>query len=204
MDIAVNWHVLSRAMGFYQDRGYRVVDVPWLVPSTTCYATLPGFASKNAVIQTKSGHGSLVGSAEQSFLQLQLDDHPSVRSPGLYVACSPCFRNEPVLDDLHHKHFMKVELYATLRDHEAACERLIADAYDFFCGYIFKKYITRVETNDGFDLEIGGIEIGSYGVRHYQNDTHDLTWVCGTGVAEPRFTTALSRSSCLFDERWVD
>jgi hypothetical protein len=29
-----------------------------------------------------------------------------------------------------------------------------------------------------------GFELGSYGVRQY----HDITWIYGTGIAEPRFS----------------
>jgi hypothetical protein len=37
------------------------------------------------------------------------------------------------------------------------------------------------------DWTLNGVEIGSYGVRQYKNL---VKWVYGTGLAEPRFTTA--------------
>jgi hypothetical protein len=41
-----------------------------------------------------------------------------------------------------------------------------------------------VETEQGYDLECNGIEIGSYGIRSCEY----LEWIYATGLAEPRMS----------------
>jgi hypothetical protein len=59
--------------------------------------------------------------------------------------------------------------------------------------YVMKSLVgtraTSVKTDVGYDLEINGIEVGSYGRR----EVGDFTWVYGTGLALPRFSQALNR-----------
>ena len=43
-----------------------------------------------------------------------------------------------------------------------------------------------VKTEEGLDIELNGIEIGSYGYRSYK----DFHWIYGTALAEPRFSLA--------------
>jgi hypothetical protein len=45
------------------------------------------------------------------------------------------------------------------------------------------------KTDIGWDLTLGGEEIGSYGYRTFEGHQ----WVYGTGLAEPRFTTLVKR-----------
>jgi hypothetical protein len=45
-----------------------------------------------------------------------------------------------------------------------------------------------IETEDGWDLELLGIEVGSYGIRRIG----DVQYMYGTGLAEPRFGQVLS------------
>ena len=40
------------------------------------------------------------------------------------------------------------------------------------------------------DLEIAGIEVGSYGIRHHELVGH---WAFGTGLAEPRYSQAMGK-----------
>jgi hypothetical protein len=47
-----------------------------------------------------------------------------------------------------------------------------------------------VTTEDGLDVEIGGIEVGSYGTRLHEG----FSWNYGTGLAEPRFSSALEEA----------
>lgn len=47
--------------------------------------------------------------------------------------------------------------------------------------------IEVVDTDEGFDLQLGGIEIGSYGKRHHDSFG---PWAYGTGLALPRFSVA--------------
>ena len=49
---------------------------------------------------------------------------------------------------------------------------------------------TAVKTDEGYDLEINGIEVGSYGARYHAKIGW---WAYGTGLAEPRYTTAMNK-----------
>jgi hypothetical protein len=53
--------------------------------------------------------------------------------------------------------------------------------------------LTIVKTEIGHDIELNGIEIGSYGWRQNQ----DIIWAYGTGLAEPRFSIANQSTSTL-------
>ena len=44
--------------------------------------------------------------------------------------------------------------------------------------------IDIVKTEQGFDLEYNGIELGSYGIRSCEY----LDWIYATGLAEPRMS----------------
>lgn len=58
----------------------------------------------------------------------------------------------------------------------------------------FKKYFNNldiIETEIGFDIEWGGYEIGSYGVR----ECDFLKWIYGTGCAEPRMSSLILKSN---------
>jgi hypothetical protein len=83
----IDWKLLAEAVSHYERIGYRYVEVPYGVPEDIIRLTLP----EEFACSTVEPFGSLVGSAEQSLLHLDLP-------PGAYVACSPCFRPEPVLN----------------------------------------------------------------------------------------------------------
>lgn len=180
MAIGIDWSILAEAVKFYTEHDFKYIEVPWLVEREITLITCP---DEERIIKTL-GHGDLVGSAEQSFLQLQLLDSHQL---GNFVACTPCFRNEPQITKLHQKTFMKVELYSTGKDHTTVFENMIMLVTKFFERYVSNESIHQVVTRDGFDLEIAGIEVGSYGLRRYGNHS----WIYGTGVAEPRFSVAL-------------
>ena len=194
MAIAISWKVINDAVEFYRHRGYKYIEVPWVVSRTAALSTLASNVPENRIFKIlRDGaiDGCLVGSAEQSFIQLHFDGHLSLDNPGKFVACTPCFRNEPEIDNLHQQTFMKVELFSNISDHYKASEIMIDDATDFFRCFTFARNIKKIMTTEGYDLEIAGIEVGSYGMRQYITDSWHLQWVCGTGVAEPRFSTAL-------------
>jgi hypothetical protein len=119
--------------------------------------------------------GCLVGSAEQSLLHLDLP-------PGSYVACSPCFRPEPVLNELYQLHFMKVELFQ-VGDEFMNPMRMLMDAQMFMSKFAALEVL---RTDQGKDLTVAGIEVGSYGLR----EAGGRVWACGTGLALPRFDVA--------------
>ncbi len=189
MDTANTWHRLSAILSHYSD--YRYVDVPWTVDLETMLITCPG-----EQYITKSDAGCLVGSAEQSFLHLL---RTGVLEDGDYIAVTPCFRHTDALersDELHRAYFMKAELIHAFHEPIPASygTYLAAKARDAFyeitpreLAVKFQRELRIVHTETGYDLELCGIEIGSYGVRRYG----DLWWAYGTALAEPRFTQAL-------------
>lgn len=174
----IDWALLAQALGYYGGNGYRVVNLPWLADLDAIKLTCPD----EVRVMTVPGHGGLVGSAEQAFLMLDRGGH---LGKGAFVALTPCFRDEPVVDALHQKTFMKVELYRNDDTSPEALEAMIRLAQGFFRRHANAE-IAREITEDGIDLTLGGVEIGSYGLR----EAGGLRWVYGTGLAEPRFSTA--------------
>jgi len=177
-----NWSHLANAISFYEHLGYRYVELPWTVPEQAIHATFRGDSFH-------CNDGMLVGSAEQSFIAA---DMVGKLGKGRFVSCTPCFRIEQE-DALRRRMFMKVELYANDTVDDAALHRMMAHASAFFADALHrhKKPFDAnivVQTAEGWDIEIGGIEVGSYGLRHHQN----LSWVYGTGCAEPRLSMALA------------
>jgi hypothetical protein len=85
---------------------------------------------------------------------------------------------------------MKVELINTIPGEQrtGGLDYMVKTALGFFDQYIR----TAVKPMDGGSLDIvadkSGVELGSYGIR-----TNDKvgSWIYGTGVAEPRLSTAM-------------
>jgi len=190
---------------FYERAGYQPLDVPWCVSEEAMNITRPVWAGTvNASYIAGGKQQCPVASAEQSFLQLQLDRMKAdgTLMTGTYVAMTPCFRNEPVLDDLHQPYFMKVELYDATANLivEAAEPRLnamIERAKRFFEQYLEVKVVPNEEydplkVGSAFDIVAEGtnIELGSYGIREHPKVGR---WVYGTGCAEPRFSYAIEQ-----------
>lgn len=181
----INWKRLAEALEFYKSIGFTEIDVDWHVPRSVHDVT----CSEAARMFYLKDYGVLVGSAEQSFIAMQLDGR---LPPGRYVALTPCFRDEGAArDDLHALYFAKVELFSTLPDHDDERAALEMAAYAFMASQFdgAPAPIDSVMTDGGVDLEIGGIEVGSYSSRTYE----DISWTCGTGLAEPRFSMAVDR-----------
>lgn len=182
----IRWDLISAAVDFYTKEGFEYYELPWHVSRET-----------HSLISQKRAHetfdGCLVGSAEQSFVQIMLDGNfPSVHGIGV----TPCFRDDTP-GKLHKREFMKVELFIGGRRENFDIEgdginfpqlwldQVIRSA-KFFFDSIDTQELKRVQTEDGWDMTSNGIEIGSYGVR--RSPTH--IWVYGTGLAEPRWSTA--------------
>jgi hypothetical protein len=174
----IDYKLLGAAVSFYEKLGYMYVETPWLVSSAAIlHSAPPGIDYPRVSCLTKRQY--LVASSEQGACQIDLD---SGGFPEKAIFVSPCFRNEPVLDDKKHFYFMKAELFS-LGD---AQERVIADACQLFSS-LSSFPVSRVNTDIGVDLEINGIEIGSYGVRSLPSGKK---YTYGTGLALPRFTFA--------------
>lgn len=189
---SIKWGMLNDTVEHYQQysstsslRHFVFIDVPWLVSEKAIRSTF------NGKIHEAFPGQYAVGSAEQSFAQLLLDG--SLNPKGRYVAISPCFRDEPVLDDLHQNHFMKVELFQAFEGDPVEAYILACDAASWFEKLSKRFYgdhkIEVVQTPDGYDVEANGIEVGSYGIRHWEG----FSWVYGTALAEPRFSTVMLR-----------
>lgn len=191
---AVDWGHLAYAINFWEARGHHYIDVPWIVSPRAAKITFPTYRSTLGE--------ALVGSAEQSFIQMMLDgtlertEREITRAlssnAGRWVSCSPCFRQDQE-DRLHRQQFMKVEVFSTNEiDISDDAQRLVKESR-----YMFNKLcrmfsdtenvVEIVRTPDGHDINLNGVEIGSYGVRSHMNHT----WAYATGLAEPRFSTAL-------------
>lgn len=192
---SINYSLISKAINFYEDLGFQYLEVPWIVSDKAVNVTLPKERKGN-----RCKTGMLVGSAEQSFIQLMIENQIK---PGCYVAASPCFRDDEV-DLLHQETFFKVELIDLKFDDEnpemdselvmaarslkiSGLQWMVDKALSFFTsipGGESSKIIPLSE--NCFDIELNDIEIGSYGIRTFKN----FHWVYGTGIAEPRFSIA--------------
>lgn len=173
--MTMNWMRLGVAVSAYRNHGYAHVEVPWMVPRRDVAVTFPHVPADDQPMN--------VGSAEQSFIHLA---RIGALSPGRYVACTPCFRAGDI-GPLNQPEFMKVELWRDDAVSEATLHDMIADARDTMGSMAWGRSIDIVPTTEGYDLNLNGIEVGSYGIR-----SHDgRSWVYGTGLAEPRFGMAL-------------
>ena len=111
---------------------------------------------------------------------------------GEFQTVTPCFRNE-IQDFSHRKHFMKNELIIADSSDSRDLDQIIKDAMEFFVTYSDGELKVEEVKNDdnvtkiNYDITMGGYELGSYGIRKFNN----LSWVYGTGVAEPRFSSII-------------
>lgn len=179
----IDYSLLGKALQHYKMLGFTYVEVPWAVEGRHIDATLPPGARRTQLVERNPLTViDLVGSAEQGFLSMNL-------APGLYVGVTPCFRCEDRQDLLYQRWFMKIELFDN-RD-EPAFRPLLVKAKGLMQSFS-PAPVVEVETEIGIDLEIGGIEVGSYGCRSIHGYR---PWAYGTGLALPRFSVASSIAS---------
>lgn len=175
-DFYVDYSKISHAIEFYKGLGYKYIETPWIVSGEAKAITFGGEKEKTPL-------GILVGSAEQGFLELMLQGKLSRRTP--YVSAGPCFRfDDNGKSQDHLPYFFKVELFYL-------CDEVLGEDAINWSNLMVndaKRYLGgwSVKTEDGVDLLLGGVEIGSYGIRTYSN----FTWAYGTGLAEPRHSYA--------------
>lgn len=178
----INYQYIAEAEKHYSALGYFNIEVPWFVSDKAIRATAPPHAQRFC----KSHIGTLVGSGEQSFIELHLW---GMLYKGKYQCATPCFRDEPYLTEFNLNYFFKVELIDLFPDNrEESLSHMITDAAAFFNGKL-KQPVMVVETDIGWDIEWRGIELGSYGYREFQ----DMKWVYGTGCAEPRLSQVVEK-----------
>ncbi len=186
----IRWDYISTAVDYYKNNGFKYIEVPWFVSENVINVTLP--IDKKPII---TQYGPLVGSAEQSFIQLMIDN--KLDKYEKYVAVTPCFRDD-IVDKYHQKYFIKVELIIYLeKDRKMAYNNrlvptdsiILTDIAAKLFETLGAKNIKQQLTDDGYDLTLNDIEIGSYGIRNFD----DKYWIYGTGLAEPRFSQVLNK-----------
>lgn len=190
----INWDIIAKAVSYYQSLGFKYIETPWHVDHEVAMVTCPHTNNLIDVDRARVKNNnrmikqSLVGSAEQGFLQLLQNGELDAVN---YVSAGPCFRREHVYDDLHQPQFFKVEVFVKCSDSKQAqfaANELIFKAKKFMQDQSGQA-IEVVDSGHGWDLELNGVELGSYGYRCAQGYG---CWAYGTGVAEPRFSTVVS------------
>lgn len=176
----IDYARLDRSLNFYEDRGFKRIELPWTVTRATSEITKPEGKQEWEIIGKNK---VLVASGEQGFLYLYLK---GFLPKGRFQGITPCFREEP-FDQTHTKYFIKNELIITDEVNNKSLVDIINVAKEFYESELGTS-VDLVKTEQGFDLEVNGIELGSYGIRSCEY----LDWIYGTGVAEPRFSTIKS------------
>jgi hypothetical protein len=187
----IEWRLLSQALEHYRRIGYDQVETPWVIPKPYMDGTKPHDHETFELHQgqfTKQHH-ELVGSAEQGFVYMKAQN--LLPSGDQFMSVSPCFRVEH-FDETHLPWFMKLELFINDTNPERL-EYMIEDCVAMFETLNDRDYcpfekIEVVRVGDTFDIEMNGIEIGSYGIRRHFNRAEG--YIYGTGIALPRFTQA--------------
>jgi hypothetical protein len=177
----IDYSRLARALEHYQFRGFSYLEVPWVISDAAMKVTTPSWVEIPTI-----QWGELVGSAEQSFIELMLAGQ---MPEGAHVAATPCWRAEEKFDELHLPYFMKVELIDFMPDDpQRSLSLMLDEAEKFFLGEVGPE-IGRKWIGETCDIETTmGVELGSYGIRSFGPHV----WVYGTGVAEPRTSQAIA------------
>jgi hypothetical protein len=171
----INYGIIQNSIEFYTTRGFSRIESPWTVSEYVNDITRP---KDRIPFQLKHNNKCLVASGEQSFLYLYLKEF---LPKGQFQTVTPCYRYES-FDYTHTKYFIKNELIKTDVVNTFELERMVDISLSFF--KIYLKDSEVVKTNDGFDIEYKGNELGSYGIR----ECEFLKWIYGTGCAEPRLS----------------
>ena len=182
----INYLRLGKSLEYYEKKGYQRLEAPWWVPSGIMNITKPKEVDPNEMgYFLPKNQKELVASGEQSLLYLA---NQGLLPKGKYQTITPCFRNE-IQGPVRRKFFMKNELMIAGSQKETDLKKIIDDAYKFFKTEVpDKKILEVIKTEQGYDIEYKGIELGSYGIR----SCSFLDWIYGTGLAEPRFSRALN------------
>lgn len=188
----IDYMLIAKSIEYYQKIGYDYIEVPWLVDEESIKVTHDG-----DVLKFLNHNNILVGSAEQSFIYMMLNG--IINGGGKVMAVTPCFRLEKY-DALHRPYFFKTELIHILEKNDDELKSLkfcINNAKHFFANNSIDEPVI-VKTDIGYDINLNDIEIGSYGIRSYKKHR----WVYGTGLAEPRFSTANYSKYMPGDHKW--
>ena len=172
---------------------YEEIELPWVIPERFTTATRPADR-----VELTLPHGNLIASGEQSFLMLMSER--ALPTASGYIGWSPCFRAEPVLDELHQLTFTKAELFIPVPSYQVGLDELpelltrqrsLFQRLSVTLGERSPHLTLERLSEDQIDWLLNGIEIGSYGVRAFE----DFWYLYGTALALPRFRQALRRSA---------
>ncbi len=177
--LLLDYRFIADAQDFYIEKNYEPISIPWVVGIEAYTSTLPDRVEHYATLG-----GFLVGSAEQSFIQLLIQGEKL----GRIQAASPCFRSEDH-DELHSPYFFKLELFDnTVEMNEANVLSVLNDAREFFERHVETEVVQESEKSWDIVAKHSGVELGSYGIRTYK----EHQWIYGTGVALPRLQQVLA------------
>lgn len=186
-EVIIDYALLSKAITYYKSKGYCPIEVPWVVTHAASMETAP----MESVVYVTNYKEHFIGSAEQGFIQLMLEQPHKLILERKYFAVSPCFRRDTP-DDIHSRWFVKLELFQMFRDKEPAVyvkamHDIIADAKEFLTSLVTTGVPIEEEYDSKkliVDLMYDNLELGSYGYKHLKQA--NATWIFGTGLALPR------------------
>jgi hypothetical protein len=189
MEIGIDYPKIAQAIEFYDSKGFRYIEVPWIVSEESDSATAPKEVRRFRCFLDNNYTGNHIASGEQGFLELILEGR---LSNGKYCCATPCYRDEKVVDEIHKRSFFKVELIDYLGKAEKfesynKEKQLIETSNEFFSKYLQTEIIGTLSGRDIISKN-EKIELGSYGHRSYKT----YHWIYGTGIAEPRLSYVLS------------
>lgn len=182
----IPWFGILRALNNISGGNFRYTDVPWIVSKEATLATLPEGAEP-----VTTQFGDLVGSGEQGFIQRMMDNNIE---DGWWYTITPCFRAEPVFDELHRLYFMKIEMIVIGKDVGLReVESMIAINMDCVSASRGTRpaFVQKTMSKDPLQIDTFMrkpkdhdtlIEVGSFGIRKQG----PYKWAYGTALAEPR------------------
>lgn len=188
----VNYGFISAAVAHYRSYGFEPIDAPWLVSKKIAEITKP--ADRPHYLIRREGSDmekSFVASGEQSFLYLINKGH--LPGYGKFQTVTPCIRPD-TFDSYHTKYFMKNELIwynvkGIANYGQPWLDEMLRLSMTLFSNLVGSNYYDKLkvvqQSEHSYDIELDGVEIGSYGFR----STDFVSWVYGTGIAEPRFSS---------------
>lgn len=222
---------LYEAQKFYEENfEYEILSplvskdgIDFKVKQSICEITMPKNANPFKLdLEYEYYKHYLIGSAEQSLINRLINEHYGkcglpflehieifLQKDKLYQCFTPCFRNEYNKSYYHFNMFYKIELFSFHESKNKAKKFLkerIQNAMDYNYTRFLPKCFEIVKTNQGKDIFLNGIEIGSYGIRKINLSNYiehrglgkvedKIVYVVyGTGLAEPRFTMASKAS----------
>ncbi|MEL7338964.1 MAG: hypothetical protein AAGM67_00655 [Bacteroidota bacterium] len=192
----INYNLLVDALSYYRQKGYKEIEVPWVVPGYIADLTKPPEGSSHKIL-TNNGtdHGSFIASAEQGLIDLMLRGCLQENKP--YMTVSPCLRLGDTKGPYHFQEFMKLELfsfgYSQSKDHMACARVFMENQLDFLREIRVETYdVSPNQVDLYFRFKGHMVELGSYGRREILYKDKEYTIQYGTGLALPRLSQCIA------------